>query len=195
MVAVLSTEAIPQLRLSVDEYLGAQLPEGYRYELVNGVVEMTPTPALWHERVIDLILQQIGPYRLAHPDRIALVSCNATVPIPDRKTVREPDIAVYAELPPSQGEFQVWKAITPQLVVEVVSPGQEERDYEEKREEYLRAGVHEYWIVDPEARRFTALRREGDGWQQVVLPPPETYETPLLPGLLLNVRRVLLLDE
>ncbi len=194
MVAVLSTEAIPQLRLSVDEYLGAQLPEGYRYELVNGVVEMTPTPSYGHDRVVDCISQQFAEYRSRHSGRIAHMSWNATVAIPGHETVREPDIAIYAELHPSQRDYTVWKEMTPLLVVEVVSPGQEERDYEEKREEYLRAGVHEYWIVDPEARRFTALRREGDGWQQVV-PPPETYETPLLPGLVLNVRRVLLLDE
>ena len=43
----------------------------------------------------------------------------------------------------------------PHIVVEVVSPGGEQRDYVDKREEYLRIGVREYWMLNPEDRRCT----------------------------------------
>jgi Uma2 family endonuclease len=44
----------------------------------------------------------------------------------------------------------------PDLVVEVVSPDSAGRDYREKFMEYEKAGVREYWIVDPMAKRFEA---------------------------------------
>jgi Uma2 family endonuclease len=46
---------------------------------------------------------------------------------------------------------------SPVLVVEVVSPGQEnrDRDYRYKRTEYAARGINEYWIIDPEMRQIT----------------------------------------
>jgi Uma2 family endonuclease len=45
----------------------------------------------------------------------------------------------------------------PLLVVEVVSPNQENRDYRYKRSEYAARGIAEYWIVDPIAQKVTVL--------------------------------------
>jgi Uma2 family endonuclease len=65
----------------------------------------------------------------------------------------------------------------------VVSGGSEVRDYNEKREEYLRAGVREYWILDPRPRILLAQRRLGDVWQDFLVPADAVYRTHLLPGL------------
>jgi Uma2 family endonuclease len=48
-----------------------------------------------------------------------------------------PEVIVLMDMPP------------PLLVVEVVSPNQEKRDYRYKRTEYAARGIAEYWIVDP----------------------------------------------
>lgn len=72
---------------------------------------------------------------------------------------------------------------TPELVVEVVSEGGEERDYVEKREEYLRAGVREYWILNPVTRILHALQRAGDVWHEETVAADALYRCPLLPGL------------
>jgi Uma2 family endonuclease len=45
---------------------------------------------------------------------------------------------------------------SPDLIMEVVSPDSETRDWEEKHQEYERVGVREYWIVDPGTKRFEA---------------------------------------
>jgi Uma2 family endonuclease len=45
----------------------------------------------------------------------------------------------------------------PTMVVEVVSPNQENRDYRYKRSEYAARGIAEYWIVDPIAQKVTVL--------------------------------------
>ena len=52
-------------------------------------------------------------------------------------------------------------------MVEIVSHGRraKQRDYEEKREEYLELGIREYWIVDPEERHVVVLNRIEDHGQ------------------------------
>lgn len=50
------------------------------------------------------------------------------------------------------------------LVVEVISPGQEGRDYDDKRRDYWDAGVGEYWIADPVRKTLTVLTRNRVDW-------------------------------
>jgi Uma2 family endonuclease len=49
------------------------------------------------------------------------------------------------------------------LAIEVISPSSYRRDYVQKREEYEREGVTEYWIIDPELKEATFLRLDGLG--------------------------------
>ena len=106
---------------------------------------------------------------------------------------RHPDQAIYLDpQPPGQSPWTRW---IPHIVVEIVSLGGEERDYVLKREEYLRAGVREYWIIDPVTEELRILSRDGDVWSETILKRGQAYQTPLLPGLevrleeLLRVRR------
>ena len=95
MVVILSEAAIPAVRLGVDEYLEADLPEGHRYELVDGVVEMAPAPNVPHDTLVSFFSEQFMLYRRAHPSEVAHVSHGARVPIPEKATVREPDLALF----------------------------------------------------------------------------------------------------
>ncbi len=81
-----------------------------------------------------------------------------------------------------------WARWIPEIVVEVVSEGGEKRDYEEKRREYLAAGVKEYWIIDPARRQVLVLQRAGDTF----IAGAETvrHVTPLLPAFTLGVPRL-----
>jgi Uma2 family endonuclease len=64
--------------------------------------------------------------------------------------VREPDVLFLAREHADRRGEQVWGP--PDLVMEVLSPGTELLDRETKHIEYARAGIAEYWIVDPEGR-------------------------------------------
>ena len=70
----------------------------------------------------------------------------------------------------------------PELVIEMVTPGSETRDYEEKPPEYLAFGVMEYWIFDLEKEQVSILQRSGGRWASTVLSPTQTHKTRLLPG-------------
>jgi Uma2 family endonuclease len=82
----------------------------------------------------------------------------------------------------------------PAIIVEFVSPRKRDflRDYEEKRDEYFAAGVREYWVIDRFRRTMTVFRPDADGkaTTQIVAEPQE-YQTPLLPGFVLPLGRLL----
>src|SRR5262245_24661704 len=102
---------------------------------------------------------------------------------------RHPDLAVYRTAPPV-ADAEVWRLWVPALVVEVVSPDSEVRDYQEKPEEYLRFGVQEYWVVDADRGEVLVLRRRSGVWAQRVVRPPEVLRCGVLPGLEVDVAAV-----
>jgi Uma2 family endonuclease len=74
----------------------------------------------------------------------------------------------------------------PDIAVEIVSPDSVERDYELKRNVYGAAGVKEYWIIDPDERRATFLRRQGEQFVEIK-PNDNRYESQVLRGFSLKI--------
>jgi Uma2 family endonuclease len=82
----------------------------------------------------------------------------------------------------------------PDIVVEIASPGTRKRDETIKRRLYERAGVSEYWLVDPETDVVRVYRRIPEGFNRAIELSRETSDvltTPLLPGLALPLTRIL----
>jgi Uma2 family endonuclease len=79
----------------------------------------------------------------------------------------------------------------PLLVVEVVSPNQEKRDYRYKRTEYAARGIAEYWIVDPIAQKVTILEWVEGLYEEKVFMGDKAIESSVLGSLDLSVDRVL----
>jgi Uma2 family endonuclease len=168
-------------RMSLDEFEPAEVQEGHLYELGRGVVVVSDVPNPRHLAQVTALKRQLAAYDLAHPHTLYAVagSGECKILIADAESERHPDLALYKTPPP---EDDVWATWIPEVVIEVVSPGSEHRDYEEKREEYLRFGVREYWIVDADRREVLVLRRSRGRWAERVLRPPQVYTTRLLPG-------------
>lgn len=108
---------------------------------------------------------------------------------PITKRRREPDLQVILHGNAGELTNTVFHG-APDIVVEVVSPESTDCDYEEKFLEYERAGVGEYWLLDPllEAIFFYVLK-DGEPPHFVEQFPDEDsyYRTPRLPGLALHV--------
>ena len=178
-------------RMSLDEFARAAEQPGHTYELEKGVVVAVAIRGLPHALVVQAIRDALTAYRSAHPGSIYLTAegGSAGVRMPEMESERHPDIAVYLTSPPTD-DPQPWDFWTPDLVVEVVSPGSEQRDYEVKRDEYLKAGIRLYWVIDPQQRSATVFTRRGDTWEPRRLDEGASLSTPLLAGFELRLADV-----
>jgi Uma2 family endonuclease len=81
----------------------------------------------------------------------------------------------------------------PLLVVEVVSPGPDNRrrDYLEKRNQYEWRGIPEYWIVDPQAGRVSVLVMIEGSYRKTAFEGNETVDSPTFPEWKLTVDQML----
>jgi Uma2 family endonuclease len=168
-------------RMSLAEFDHCEVQEGYLYELGRGVIVVSDVPNPRHLAQVDALREQLSAYRQQNPGRIRRIAGGGECKllIAGLESERHPDLAVYKTPPPKK---DLWSSWVPELVVEVVSPGSEERDYEEKREEYLRFGVKEYWIVDADKQEVLVLRRVAGKWKERVLRRPDVYQPRVLPG-------------
>jgi Uma2 family endonuclease len=177
-------------RMSLADFDHAEVQEGYIYELGRGIIIVSDVPTWPHLQQVTSIRKQLTAYDLAHPGKINTIAAGSECKllIGPFESERHPDISVYLAPPPSQEDM--WAVWVPALVVEVVSLGSEVRDYQEKREEYLRFGVREYWIVDAVRREILVLRRSGAGWAERRVRAPKPLRTRLLQGFTLDTAAV-----
>ena len=148
----------PQGRWSEEDFLKFHTTQ--MAELVNGRLEILPMPNIKHQRMLRFLLDQIEG---AMPKGgLALFSPLPTKLFPG--TIREPDLLYISpsNLPGPEVEYPS----RIDMAMEIVSTGTDarKRDYEEKRIDYARAGVAEYWIVDPQDRTVTVLVLSGDDY-------------------------------
>jgi Uma2 family endonuclease len=171
-------------RMSLADFEHAEVQEGKLYELGRGVVVVSDVPNPPHFAQLNAIRKQLVLYDATHPGRIAMIGGGAEckILVPELESERHPDLTLYKTPPPS-ADSAAWRDWVPEVVVEIVSPGSEQRDYHEKSEEYLAFGVREYWVFDAERGEMLVLRRSKGAWVERVLRPPEVYRTRLLPGL------------
>ncbi len=137
----------------------AALPDdGQSYEIVDGVLYMAPAPNRWHQRAVLKIAARLE----AFIDQVGLGEVY-TGPLDVRlqeNTVVQPDVLVILKAHLDRlTDMGVTGA--PDLVVEVASPATATYDRREKYDAYARAGVPEYWLVDPATRTVEVRVLEG----------------------------------
>src|SRR6266851_1285447 len=89
-------------RMSYDEFIAGDYLEGYRYELIDGELTVSPAPNMPHDLVEKWVGHKLELYAETHADVINLVTNRARLFVPDRDevTAPEPDVAVYKGIPP-----------------------------------------------------------------------------------------------
>jgi Uma2 family endonuclease len=184
--------------LTLEEFLNADAQEGYRYEIIDGRLEVSPIPDLPHEDLAEWIVEKLRAYAEKHGDVINRVKAPARVFVPqaaeDEATAPEPDAACYRNYPVDAPLSQRdWRKVSPVLVVEVLSNDTADKDLERNRPLYLKvSSICEYWILDPRKSPDTptllVYRRRGQRWgRRITIAPGEEYTTSLLPGFRLVV--------
>ena len=178
--------------VTFDEFITADfVPAHQLYELARGIIVLTQIPGIYHGWIVERLTDALSYYKHIHPGRIVYRAGGAEcrVRLRGMRSDRHPDQAVY--LSPSPQGKRIWERWVPATVVEVVSRRGEQRDYVAKREEYLRFGVLESWIFDPFKRIMLVLQRAGDVWEERELGEGLSYQTELLPGLVVSVSEIL----
>jgi Uma2 family endonuclease len=169
-----------------DDY--AALPDdGKRYEIVNGVLYMSPSPSWPHQEIVG----EIFAYLRAHTRATGIggaFMAPLDVELAPNNTF-QPDIVVL--LKASRRKLKARHIIgAPELVVEIISPTSETHDRYRKLAAYARAGVPEYWIVDPDSRTVEVLLLEsGKYLSRGVYRGKATLPSLVVPGLAVEVEQ------
>jgi len=155
------TSVIPHGRpFTVDDLEGFP-DDGNRYELIDGMLFVSPAPVPWHQLVLGELFYLL---RTACPPGLLVLFAPVDVQ-PDRLNSLQPDILVAARADFGPKNLPV----APLLVAEVLSPSTRLYDLNTKRSAYERMGVASYWIVAPTAPcALTVLELDDSGTYQQI---------------------------
>ncbi len=178
---LLTPEEGPQM--SYEEFL-AWADEDTLAEWVDGEVEMTSPASSIHQDIADFLVSVLRPFVEQHG--LGLVR-SAPFQVKLGDSGREPDLLWL-----SQAHLDRLKETyldgPADLVVEIVSPESIGRDRGDKFYEYERAGIPEYWLIDPQTRRAEFYQLDEQGQYQLVPPNAEgVYHSAALRGFWLRV--------
>lgn len=140
------------LRMSADEYLALN-DDGYRYELVHGVVLMSPGPSFHHQDLASRVFSQIDP--CVTPRKLGKLVYETDVRF-SADTVYHPDIVYFSAA--RARSIRNTPTTAPELIVEFVSPRTRALDLRTKRDDYERFGVLECWVIGMEEAWQFVLR-------------------------------------
>ena len=179
--------------MTLEEYLNYDDGTDSRYELVNGELITMPPESDLNNQIASFLfayfLQSGVPhYRLRIGTQIAVSG--------SRATARQPDLIILSEeaaasLVGANQAMITHEMPPPSLVVEVVSPKQEDRDYRYKRTEYAGRHIPEYWIIDPIAEKVTILEWVDGLYEERVFQGDQAIVSSLFPDLNLITATVL----
>jgi len=174
------------------EFDKAQFVEGWRYELINGVLVVSSTPLRNERDPNEELGYLLRVYRDTHPLGAALDATLSEEIVATGQNRRRVDRVIWVGL----GRLPT-AADTPTILVEFVSAGKRnrERDYEAKRDEYMAISVKEYWIIDRFQHTMTVYNLRARKVRKRVICKDQTYKTDLLPGFELPLARLFALAD
>lgn len=173
-------------RLTYAEYL--TLPEGH-YNLIDGVLLVTPAASPRHQTLVMRLAMALTLF--VRPRKLGAVwasPLDVTLREADPAIVVQPDVLYVAR----DGAARITRrgvSGPPDLVVEVLSPGNPRLDAVKKREIYASCGVREYWMVLPDLDQVEVLRQRPTGGfeRPTLFEPGDMVTSPLLPGFELSL--------
>lgn len=159
MPTLAATSPVHEARLWTAEEFLDWLEPGVKADLIDGDKHMHSPVHIKHARLMNFMDRLLGPY--VETRKLGEVHREVVAVRLSARSVFLPDLAYFtneqvARLQPNYAPF------APTFVVEVLSPGNPERDLVEKFPKYEEHGVNEYWILDPHDLRHRFFRRENE---------------------------------
>lgn len=144
--------------------------ENERIEIINGEAVMMAPPSRVHQEISGEIFRQLANYLegkkcrvYAAPFAVRLFERDVEAP-EDVDTMVEPDLSVVCD---SDKLDKYGCKGAPDVVIEILSPSTQRHDRLVKLGLYQRAGVREYWIVNPEDQTVQVMLLDGGGILQL----------------------------
>ena len=148
---------------SVEDYFDLTEQTNRLVEYTNGRIEVLEMPTKSHQAILLFLLNALRDF--VGPRDLGEVSFAPLKVRLSKAKYREPDVVfMLAEHAARAGE-EFWEGAD--LVMEVVSKTKKSRnrDFNRKRRAYARAGIGEYWIVDPQMERISVLKLAGEQYE------------------------------
>lgn len=170
--------------ITFDEYLEMNI-EGVYLEWVDGIVIGFMANNLQHQEIIGFLLMTMKLFAETH-DAGRVVQAGYAMKLEKLKRGREPDLVFVSKAHRKMLKHKYLDGAA-DIAVEIVSPESTVRDREIKFKEYEKAGISEYWLIDPQEKRADFYRlNEKDIYQAVNL-KNENFQSLSLNGFSLRV--------
>ena len=155
-------------------------------ELADGCIEELPPPTDTHQTVLASLVRQFDHHLNARGGVVRFAALRLRI---REGRFREPDLLVLLDANDSRRQDRYW--LGADLALEVVSPDDPARAYQEKRADYAAAGIAEYWIADPARGTITVLELRGGVYSEHgVFASGDTATSPRVDGLAVDVATV-----
>jgi Uma2 family endonuclease len=160
--------------------------DGNRYEILGGLLSVSPAPTLEHQRIVLRIAFALQRYFEEVPSgEVFVAPIDVELSMYD---IVEPDVVVVLD---ANASVKQTKRIVgaPDVVVEVISPSSELRDRARKAALYAMNGVREYWLVDPGTKTFDVLALRDSDYEKLAQ-PTGVAQSQVIEGLEIDLKRL-----
>lgn len=167
-----------------------------RLELIKGkIFKMSPAPNTRHQRISTELQGNLYAFLKNQPcnlfsapfDVRLFDSKKSAVAYRDIYTVVQPDLCVVCD---NKKLDEKGCLGAPDLIIEILSPGNSKKEKDNKFDLYQENGVREYWLVDPADNTVYAYVLNGEGIYVGLKPATETLRSTIFPGLEINVEDI-----
>jgi len=154
------------------------LPEGTLAELIDNVIYMSPTPVTNHQKVLQTIFRRLSEHIDDHY-RGQVIVAPFDVYLDETSNAVQPDLVVILKANKNQPDPKGHFHGVPDILVEVLSPGNRDHDLVKKKNLYEKFGVKEYWIVDPQTKETIGYTLNSEKYENMTTQPGSMH-SPLL---------------
>ena len=176
----------PQGAWSDDAYLWLTDYSNRLIEFTDGYVQELPMPTFTHQAVLAFLYDLFRAYLKPRGGVVMFAALRVRI---RAGKFREPDLLLLRDRADTRCQDRYW--LGADLVAEVISPDNPDRDLVEKRADYAEAGIPEYWIVDPRDETIRVLTLQGAAYvEHGEYVRGNTAKSPLLAGFAAEVSAV-----
>ena len=163
--------------------------DGGRWEMIDGVAYAMAAPTFAHQMILTGLHLRFGNFLKGHSCIVLLSPFDVRLNADEADdTVVQPDLLVVCDRAKLSDVMSCRGA--PDLIIEILSPSNPGYDRLTKFNRYLRAGVKEYWMVDPETKSVQICSLRDGSYDTIIYTERATVPVGVLPGLEISLPEV-----